>query len=309
MKLVDLVALMLLRLFVRVINSLPLSLREKLVNLLLRSVFALVPSYRRIAFKNLQLVFPEYSAEQHEEIYQHSIRAFGRIFIDLARMHTLGEAWVKTHVECPYLEDYERIKREHPDTGVIFATGHLGSFEILAHCVPIYGYPISFVVRSFNLPRVNQWWRSKREVRGNRAIDRRGAFKEVSAELRHGRDVGVLFDQNVTRNHAVFVPFFGKPAATTKLVGLAALRAEAPIVVASIAYLGDDRYRINAVETNCRDIYQDGEMSTDEKVRVITERITDEYEKMIRANPGEWFWFHRRWKTAPEGESETFYRT
>lgn len=309
MVLVDLCAVTLLRLFVFVMNSLPLGVREALVTGIFRIIFALIPSYRRIAFKNLQLVFPALSHQEHEQIYRDSIRAFGRIFIDLARLHTLDENWVRTHVENPYLPEYERIKRDHPETGVIFATGHLGSFEVLAHCVPIYGYPISFVVRSFNLPRVNHWWRSKREVRGNRAIDRRGAFKEVSAELNRGRDVGVLFDQNVTRNHAVFVPFFGRPAATTKLVGLAALRARAPIIAASITYLGNDRYRINACEVDCSDIYRNEEFDTDTKVRIITERITAEYERMILAHPGEWFWFHRRWKTAPEGQTENFYRS
>lgn len=309
MVLLDIFALFALRLFVAFFNTLPLVMREALFYTILRLVFALFPSYRRIAMKNLQLVFPLQTVDEHERIYQESLRAFGRVFIDLARIHTLDEAWVKNHVECAYLPEYERIKRAHPNTGVIFATGHLGSFEILAHCVPFYGHPMSFVVRSFELPRVNRWWRSKRESRGNRAIDRRGAVKEVLAEIARGRDVGVLFDQNIKRNHAVFVPFFGRPAATTKLIGIAAIKERAPVVVASISYLGADRYRINAVEVDCTDLYSNQDISADDKIRTITERVSVEYEKMILANPGEWFWFHRRWKTTPEGEPEIFYKS
>src|SRR5690606_20029609 len=105
----------------------------------------------------------------------------------------------------------------------MMATGHLGSFELLAHCVSMYGFPISFVVRPFKLERLNAWWSGIREAAGNRAIARSGAFKEILKELTSGRDVAVLFDQNVTRNHAVFVDWFGRPAATTRTVALAAL--------------------------------------------------------------------------------------
>ena len=304
----DLLTLFILKTFVFFLNILPLGIRELLVVSIIRAVFALLPAYRRIAFRNLNLVLPNASRDEHEEIFQKSLRTFGRIFIDLTRIHTLGPDWVRDNVECPYLVDYKKIKECNPDKGVLFATGHLGSFEVLAHCVPIYGYPISFIVRSFRLERVNQWWKSKREVRGNKAIDRKGAVKATVAELLQGRDVGVLFDQNLTRNHAVFVNFFGKPAATTKLIGIAAIRTECPIVCASIQYLGNDRYRINALEVPVQDLYKNTELSNDEKIIIITERVTAEYEKMILANPGEWFWFHRRWKTTPEGIEENFYR-
>jgi KDO2-lipid IV(A) lauroyltransferase len=307
MWLVDIIALVFLRVFVSILNAVPLKFRERLLISFIRAIFYFLPNYRKIAYRNLQLVFPHATSADHEDLFQSSIRTFGRIFLDLARIHTLGPDWVRDNVECPYLDDYKRIKEQNPDKGVLFATGHLGSFEVLAHCVPIYGYPISFIVRSFRLQRVNAWWKSKREVRGNRAIDRRGAVKATVAELLQGRDVGVLFDQNLTRNHAVFVNFFGKLAATTKLIGIAAIRTECPIVCASIQYLGNDRYRINALEVPVQDLYSNTEISSDDKIRIITERVTAEYEKMILANPGEWFWFHRRWKTTPEGVEENFY--
>jgi KDO2-lipid IV(A) lauroyltransferase len=309
MWIIDSIALITLQLAVLFINAIPLQLRRRLVSLLVKSVFGCLPQYRKIALKNLRLAFPEQSAEWHAETYRKSLEAFSRVFIDLARLHTLDEGWVRAHVECQYLENYRRIKTERPDCGVLFATGHLGSFELLAHCVPIFGYPISYIVRSFQLPKINRWWKSKRELRGNRAIDRRGAVKETVAEISRGRDVGVLFDQNVTRNHAVFVDFFGRKAATTKLIGIVTLRTECPVVCASIQYLGGDAYRINAHEVVLADIYADMTLSQEAKSLLITERVSAAYEQMVRENPNEWFWFHRRWKTTPEGVPEDFYRS
>jgi Kdo2-lipid IVA lauroyltransferase/acyltransferase len=309
MNLIDIIATSSLSFLVWGLNRFPLPFRQALISAIMRLVFALKPSYRRIAFKNLNLVFPNKSLEEKQQIYRASINSFARIFVDLARLYTLDDNWVKTQVEFPNREVYERIKREYPNTGIVFATGHLGSFEVLALCLAIFGHPISFVMRNFNLPRINEWWKNKREVRGNRAIDRSGAVKQVIRDLSNGRDVGILFDQNITRNHAVFVSFFGRLAATTKLVGLAALRASAPVMAISISYLGDDRYRVNALEVDCKDIYQDANLTRDQKVEIITQRVSSEYEKMVLENPEEWFWFHRRWKTTPEGQAEDFYKT
>jgi KDO2-lipid IV(A) lauroyltransferase len=110
----------------------------------------------------------------------------------------------------------------------------------------------------------------------------------------------ILFDQNVTRNHAVFVEWFGLPAATTRSVALAALRTGVPIFVASIRYIREDRYYVDAAECYYEDVQRDERMSSDEKVFVITQRVTDMYCEMIRKFPEGWFWMHRRWKTRPD---------
>jgi KDO2-lipid IV(A) lauroyltransferase len=146
-----------------------------------------------------------------------------------------------------------------------------------------------------------------REARGNKIIDRRGAFKAMVATLSSGMSVAVLFDQNVTRNHAVFVDWFGFPAATTKSVALAALRTEAPIFVASIRYCGSDRYRVEAEECECSDIYKNDALSTEEKVFEVTQRLASKYCEMIREFPEGWFWLHRRWKTRPAQGDRSLY--
>ena len=120
--------------------------------------------------------------------------------------------------------------------------------------------------------------------------------------------MALLFDQNVRLGHAVFVDFFGVKAATTKAVALAALRNGAPLIVSSIAYLGQDRYRLDAVECDLKAILEDNALSTDDKVFRITQIATSHFEKMVREFPEGWFWLHRRWKTRPEGQPEDLYK-
>jgi KDO2-lipid IV(A) lauroyltransferase len=173
----------------------------------------------------------------------------------------------------------------------------------MGHAIGMMGYPLAAVARRFRSPLLDRWWTGLRQSSGNRIIGRRGAFKEIVSTLQEGVSVAVLFDQNVTRNHAVFVDWFGTLAATTKSVALAALRTEVALFVSSLRYLGNDRYQIDVVECDCSDIYRDSSLTSDEKVRIITQRISDVYCKMIAGFPEGWFWMHRRWKTQPLIES------
>jgi len=267
----------------------------------------LAPRLRKTTLRNLEIAFPERDHGWRLALYKQSFSSLSRMFVDFARLHTLDKNWVEKHVSCAYLPRFEELKRNNPEKGVLIATGHLGSFELLAHCVAMFGYPISFVVRNFTLPRVDRWWRSVREAYGNRVIARRGAFREMVSDLNRGRDVAVLFDQNLTRNHALFVDWFGVPAATTKSLGLAALRSAATVIVASIRHVSGDNYCIDVVECDFSKIYADTNLSVDEKLVYITTVLSKEYESMIRRSPASWFWMHRRWRTRPTEQEKNIY--
>lgn len=303
----DLLVYILVRGLIGGLNLLPLALRIRFVTLIVRLVTACIPSFRRVSLRNLEIAFPESTESWRRSTLRESYSSLARVIVDFARLHELDADWVYEHVDCEFLPRFKEMKTQNPGKGIMIATGHLGSFELLAHCVAMYGYPISFIVRPFKLKRLNEWWTGIREATGNRAISRSGAFKEVMKDLASGRDVAVLFDQNVTRKHAVFVDWFGKTAATTRTVALAALRTEAPVIVASIGYLGNDRYRITSVERDFSALYARQDLSSDEKVLQMTQDLSKAYEEMIRKHPAEWFWMHKRWKTRPsEGEKSLY---
>jgi KDO2-lipid IV(A) lauroyltransferase len=154
---------------------------------------------------------------------------------------------------------------------------------------------------------MDMWWTGLREARGNRIIDRTGAFREIVRSISLGTSVAVLFDQNVKSNHAVFVDWFGKSAATTRAFALAAIKTRAPVFVASIRYCENDHYRVEAVECDFAEIYRDESIDDAGKVQRITQIISDHYSSMIRDFPEGWFWIHRRWKTRPQGDHERIY--
>jgi KDO2-lipid IV(A) lauroyltransferase len=42
-------------------------------------------------------------------------------------------------------------------------------------------------------------------------------------------------------------------------------------------------------------------------MRYITQRYTKAIEDMVRVDPGQYLWVHRRWKTRPKGEQAERY--
>ncbi len=299
-QILELVVYGLVRLTVGLLSVLPQCARVVLFAGMFRFAFLILPRLRRTIDQNLRIVFPDKDQAWRSAMRRKNATEMGRLLADTVRLPSLTPAWGDAHVEFPALEAYRQRLQENPSRGLLIATGHLGSFELLGHAIGLRGLPLAAVARKFQSRRFDRWWTGLREARGNKIIDRRGAFKEVVNCISSGMSTAVLFDQNITRNHAVFVDWFGVPAATTRSVALAALRTGAPIFVASIRYVGNDRYHVDAAECSYEDVYRDEGMSNDEKVLVITQRLADRYCEMIRTFPEGWFWMHRRWKTRPD---------
>ena len=306
-QVLELIAYGFVRLTVSLLSALPQSSRVSLFGAIFRFAFVAIPRLRRTIDQNLRIAFPDKDQAWRDTIRRKNATEMGRLLADTVRLPSLTPAWGESHVEIPALEAYRQRLQENPPRGVLIATGHLGSFELLGHAIGLRGFPLAAVARKFRSRRFDRWWTGLREARGNKIIDRRGAFKEVVNRISSGMSAAILFDQNVTRNHAVFVNWFGVPAATTRSVALAALRTGAPIFVASIRFVGDDQYHVDAVECDYGDVYREEGMSNDEKVLVITQRLADRYCEMIRAFPEGWFWMHRRWKTRPDPEGARLY--
>jgi KDO2-lipid IV(A) lauroyltransferase len=302
----DWIAYIAVRSLFGILALLPHSVCVGLFGMLWRVAFVVIPRLKRTALRNLQIAFPERDDAWRRMILRKNAVEMGRLLADTVRLSSLDAAWAREHVEIPALERYKEALGE---AGVLIATGHLGSFELLGHAIGLQGYPLSAVARRFKSRRLDAWWQGLREARGNKIIDRNGAFKEVVKTISSGRSAALLIDQNVKINHAVFVDWFSKPAATTRAFALAALKTRAPVFVAAMIYCGSDRYRVEAVQCDFEGLYDDQGLSDDEKILRITQEFSQLYCEMIRKFPEGWFWIHRRWKTRPEGEGENVYRS
>jgi Kdo2-lipid IVA lauroyltransferase/acyltransferase len=285
-------------LIVRLFAAMPRRIAYPTAKTLARLGFHLARRQRRAGLHNLQMAFPELSQNARERILRGSFENLGRLLVEFTHMPELNKGNICRFVVHDGLENYlEGLRRGR---GVIFMTAHFGAWELSSFAHAVYGYPLRFVVRPIDNPRVERLISTYRTRSGNIPIERRSAARDILKALRQNEAVGILFDQNTTRSEGVFAEFFGIPAATTPALALFALRTGAAVVPGFLiwdASLRKHRLRLDPPVQ----LIDTGNLDHDvlENTKVFN-KILEGY---IRAYPDQWLWIHRRWKTRPEGEA------
>ncbi|HZA50168.1 MAG TPA: lysophospholipid acyltransferase family protein, partial [Myxococcaceae bacterium] len=177
--------------------------------------------------------------------------------------------------------------------GVLVATAHFGSWELLGTALARQGLPLHAVVRPLR-GALNEWIVQARLESGLRLIPSRGAIRGMLRALSDGGVVCMLLDQVMPLGKGVFVPFFGRPASTSPGLSAAARRTGVPVMVAASIRDGDV-LRIH-VEGPFPVPHTD---DVDADIRAHTAEITAALERLIRQHPEQWLWLHRRWKVQP----------
>ena len=201
-------------LIVRLFAAMPRRIAYPTAKTLARLGFHLARRQRRAGLRNLQMAFPELSRNALEEILRGSFENLGRLLVEFTHMPELNKDNICRFVVHDGLENYvEGLRRGR---GVIFMTAHFGAWELSSFAHAVYGYPLRFVVRPIDNPRVERLISTYRTRSGNIPIERRSAARDILKALRQNEAVGILFDQNTTRSEGIFAEFFGIPAATTR---------------------------------------------------------------------------------------------
>jgi KDO2-lipid IV(A) lauroyltransferase len=256
---------------------------------------------RRSGLRNLEMAFPEMSDTERERILRGCFRNLGRLLVEFTHFPDLNRTNISQFVIHDGLDNYlEGLRRGR---GVIFMTAHFGSWELSSFAHAVYGFPLKFIVRPIDNPRVETLISSYRTSSGNVPIDRRNAARDVLKALRQNEAVGILFDQNTTRSEGVFADFFGIPAATTPAIARFALRTGAAVVPGLLIWdeaLQKHRLRLDPPV----ELIDTGDLEQD--VLENTRRFNKILEGYVREYPDQWLWIHRRWKTRPEGEKSLY---
>jgi Kdo2-lipid IVA lauroyltransferase/acyltransferase len=262
-----------------------------------RAVFGLLPSRRRILSANLTAAFPEKTPAEIASIGQRSLEGFATALVDFLEAARLTREDLLSRVTVVG-EEHLRGARER-GKGVFLLSAHFGSWEIGALVAGLLGEPIAPVARPLDNPLLEEELDLLRRRFGNRPIAKREAAKELLRAMSRNETVAILVDQNVLAKEAVFVPFFGRPAATTPSLARIQLKTGAAVVPVFTWPCGEGRYRLEFEPPILAEEFQDESLDRDERVRRATARYTAVTEAAIRKDPAAWLWIHDRWKTKP----------
>ncbi|HEX4998883.1 MAG TPA: lysophospholipid acyltransferase family protein [Terriglobia bacterium] len=256
---------------------------------------------RQVGLENLRMAMPELSEAERLSILRGSFSNLGRLLAEFSHFPELTPSNVSDRVVYDGLENYlEGVRRGR---GVLYLAAHFGAWELMSFAHAIAGHPMKFVVRAIDNPMVDRLIQDYRGLGGNVPIVKRNASREIIRALRENRAVGILMDQNTSRDEGIFVDFFGVSAATTPSVATLALRTGAAVVPAFLIWdphSGKHRLRFDPPVPTV----QTGDFAHD--VAENTRRFNAVVEEYVRQYPDHWLWIHRRWKTRPEGSAALY---
>lgn len=261
-------------------------------------VFRLDRKHRRLALANIEMAFgPAIEPAERRRIARDSFRHFGRVTADSLKWSHLRAS---RRAKLLRVEGEEHIRRAlRAGRGALIFSAHFGNWEVAAEAVAALA-PLSVVARPLDNPLVEGELARFRNRLGARIISKFQAAKPILQALRRNELVAILIDQNVLRSQAVFVDFFGCPAATTPGLASFHLRTRSPLIPVFCFPGPRSSYLVKVGEPLTFD--PGGEFDRD--VLKITQACTKMIEAEIRENPGLWFWFHNRWKTRPKAETD-----
>lgn len=253
--------------------------------------------HRRLALANLDKAFgKEISPAERRQIAGDSFQHFGRVMADNLKWTHLGES---KQDKLLTIEGEESIRRALDEgKGVLLFSAHLGNWEVASSAISKMAR-LSIVARPLDNRLVEKELARFRGSLGARVISKFQAAKTILQSLRQNEIVAILIDQNALRSQAVFVDFFGFPAATTPSLASFYLRTHSPLIPVFCYPTPSLTYIVKVGKP--LEIELTGDSKQD--VLKITQCSTKIIEAEIRKHPSSWFWFHNRWKTRPEGEA------
>ena len=259
-----------------------------------------IPRLRRIAEQNLSRAYPEVAYPDKDAAWRRQtidgvFASIGRLLVSFARMPRINKSNVADWIRYEGFEHYRRAKER--GNGVLFATAHLGNWELSAYAHALLTEPMSVVVRPLDNPAIDAIVERRRALSGNILLSKRDFARSIFQALRKNEPVGILVDQNSSADNGAFVPFFGTLACANLTFAKLAARSGAAVIPGFAVWNREEhRYILR--------FYPEVEITGD--AVEDTRRIQLAIETAIRETPDQWLWIHRRWKTRPEGEDNLY---
>jgi KDO2-lipid IV(A) lauroyltransferase len=297
-RVLDYVVYAIVRLLVCIIQAMSFEWACGFARMLAWIAFHVNKRHRLVAVENLHKAFPgQFSDAEVERIVRRVYEHFCTIIIEFA--HLPRRLHLRNYKQHIVMNDPARVLglllSGRP---VLFVTGHFGNWEMAGYALAMFGFRSHAIARPLDNPYLDDFLRSYRERTGQKLLAKQGDFAQIQKILEGGGVLATLADQDAGQR-GMFVDFFGRPASTHKAVALLALEHQVPMIV-----LGAPKrrgvYQLTAIDV----IFPEDYAGTPNATHAITQRFTSGLEAMIRQDPEQYFWLHRRWKHEPQARGK-----
>jgi KDO2-lipid IV(A) lauroyltransferase len=257
-----------------------------------RSVGPFLPVHR-IGLTNIRAAFPEKDEAWHQATLKAEWDNLGRVAGEYVHLNRLwdfdpanpGLGRIQTDDTALFVDLLNDGKP------ALCFSAHLANWELVALVPSAYGMASAVVYRMPNNPLVAREIQKIRAASMGQLIRTRSqAPIEIAGALSAGKHVGMLTDQHFSRG--VDITFFGRRCKANAAIARLARHFDCPVVGVRAIRRADGGFTLKAAGP--LDLPRDAEGKVD--VTAATQMMADIVEAWIREFPGQWLWFHRRWR-------------
>lgn len=285
-----------------VIGALPLETSMRFGKSLGKFIGARFPKLQKTARRNLEIALPELPEGEKTRIISGTFESLGRHLGFVSHFKRFQHEDIHNLVEIVGREE-NFDPAQASGRGILFFTGHFGSWEVFHLLSPAFGYGMNVLVRRIDNPLVENYIEKFRSRFGAVTLDKTKSARKMFRVLERGELLGMMADLNVQEKEGVFVDFFGVPASTTTSIAKLALNTDAVLMPAFAVWEESKRKYVVHLETPIE--YEKTE-NAEADIKNLTQDITNIVEKYVRRYPEQWMWIHKRWNTRPKGEPELY---
>ena len=241
---------------------------------------------KKVIYNNIKRALPEIDQNNLKNIENSMWNNYGRIFAEYIFLKDFRYGKLTSNVQIEGQEILNDIKENNKQ--VIFISGHLSNFELMAMFIEKSGINLSAIYRPLNNIFLNGIMENirKKYICKNQIKKGIGGLKKLISFKNKNLSTALMIDQRVSEG--ILSNFFNEKALTTTIPAQLVKKFNIPIVPIYIERVDGLKFKIY--------INEPVSFSKETSIKTITDELNKIIEKMVIRKPDQWIWSHNRWK-------------
>ena len=241
---------------------------------------------KKVIRNNIKRALPEIDENNLKNIENSMWNNYGRIFAEYIFLKDFRYGKLASGVQIEGKEILNDIKENNKQ--VIFISGHLSNFELMAMFIEKSGINLSAIYRPLNNIFLNGIMESirKKYICKNQIKKGLAGLKKLIKLKKKNYSTALMIDQRVSEG--ILSPLFNEKALTTTIPAQLVKKFNIPIVPVYIERINGLKFKIT--------INQPLSFPQNLTQQQITDNLNQILEKFILSKPENWIWSHNRWK-------------
>ncbi|WP_027848159.1 LpxL/LpxP family Kdo(2)-lipid IV(A) lauroyl/palmitoleoyl acyltransferase [Marinospirillum minutulum] len=251
---------------------------------------------RHITEVNIKLCFPEKTAEEQKKLVKAIFLANGIGVFEIATGLVRDVSFLSDRVTFKGREHLDKVLAK--GEGAIILGVHFSIMDLGGALHGLF-YKVDTIYKPHKNPVFNRFIERGRAKSFTKQITSKD-LKELVRRVRQGKACWYSPDQDFGRKVSVFAPFFGVEAASITMTARMAKMTKAPVIPIRMCR-NPDNYTYTLEYLPPLENFPSGDDVAD------ATQVNQVIEAMIRLNPEQYLWMHRRFKTRPDPKSPSLY--